>query len=385
MGKLNFKLAAVILVSIVLMIALWMSCEKTPKSVMSPPTEPQQQLSLSKASPQIQAVMAVQNRHTPDLLAKANVVGTATGLSDGKLVIKVLTKKPGVTGIPESFDGIPVVVENRGEIRAQSYTEEYPIPVPIGVSCGNLMDPDRTGYLTAGTIGCTVEKMVKIGKGKNAQRVLKRFILSNNHVIAQENGGKVGDPIVQPGTYDMWNPPGHEVASLSELVSIKFTRKYPAPKYPENKMDAAIAESYGDEQSGWHVGTAVLPQAGGWSPSTTSAAAFVGQAVMKCGRTTEVTHGEVTLINVNIIVVYGTSGNYKYAYFVDQIETSTLIPYEHFSDSGDSGSLLVTDDENYNPVGLHFAGGVDENTNIGYSYSAPIQIVLDEFGVEIAE
>ncbi len=372
------------LLTIVLATALWMSCEKAPKSVMSPPTEPQQELTLSKVSPQVKAVMAVQNRHTANLLAKANVVGTATGLSEGNLVIKVFTKKPGVTGIPESLEGIPFVVENRGEIRAQSYTDEYPIPVPIGVSCGNLMDPYRTGYLTAGTIGCAVEKMVKIGKGKNAQWVLKRYILSNNHVIAQENDGQEGDPIVQPGTYDMWDPKGHEVAGLSELVKIKFSRKYPAPRYPENQMDAAIAESYGDEQSGWDVGTAVLPQTGGWSPSTTFVDAYVGQAVMKCGRTTEVTHGEVTNINANIIVVYGTPGNYKYAYFVNQIETSTKVSGSHFSQSGDSGSLVVTD-TGHDPVGLHFAGGVDPETNIGYSYSTPIQVVLDEFGVGIAQ
>jgi len=384
MGKLNFKFTAAVLLTIVLMTALWMSCEKAHKSLMSPPTEPQQDLTLSKASPQVQAVMAIQNRHTPNLLAKANVVGTATGLSDGKLVIKVFTKKPGVTDIPERLEGISVVVENRGEIRAQSYTGKYPIPVPIGVSCGNLMDPYRTGYLTAGTIGCAVEKMVKVGKGKNAQWVLKRYIFSNNHVIAQENDGQEGDPIVQPGTYDMWNPTGHEVASLSEFVQIKFTKKYPANKYPENKMDAAIAESYGDEQSGWDVGTSVLPQAGGWTPTPTSVNAYVDQAVMKCGRTTEVTHGQVTAINVNIIVVYRTPDKYKYAYFVNQIETSTLIPGDHFSDSGDSGSLVVAD-PNHDPVGLHFAGGVDDVTNIGNSYSTPIQIILDAFGVEVAQ
>jgi PKD repeat protein len=58
---------------------------------------------------------------------------------------------------------------------------------------------------------------------------------------------------------------------------------------------------------------------------------------------------------------------------VDQI---VIIPGT-FSSGGDSGSLIVTDDENKNPVGLLFAGS-DVNT-----IANPIDQVLDSFDVEI--
>jgi hypothetical protein len=71
-----------------------------------------------KANPNIRAVIAVQNRHTPGLMGRPEVIGTATGLAeDGRPAILVLTKKvvePGV--IPESLEGVPVVVEVTGEI-----------------------------------------------------------------------------------------------------------------------------------------------------------------------------------------------------------------------------------------------------------------------------
>ena len=67
----------------------------------------------------LDAVMAVQDRHTKSIMALAGVVGTATGLgAGGSPVVVVFTEGPGLGGIPRKLEGVPVVVRAIGEIRA---------------------------------------------------------------------------------------------------------------------------------------------------------------------------------------------------------------------------------------------------------------------------
>jgi len=54
-------------------------------------------------------VKEVQERHTKNLMAKPGVVGTAIGLNDnGRHVVMILLEKPGVPGIPNELEGVPV-------------------------------------------------------------------------------------------------------------------------------------------------------------------------------------------------------------------------------------------------------------------------------------
>src|SRR5713101_5810378 len=57
-------------------------------------------------------------------------------------------------------------------------------PLVVGCSIGHFR-------ITAGTLGCFVS--TKSGEPR---------ILSNNHVLANENSGKKGDAIIQPGQFD---------------------------------------------------------------------------------------------------------------------------------------------------------------------------------------
>lgn len=97
--------------------------------------------------------------------------------------------------------------------------------------------------------------------------------------------------------------------------------------------------------------------------------AYVNQPIKKVGRTSSLTAGAVTAVNVTANVGY-SSGT---ARFVSQIYTSP-----NFSRSGDSGSLVVTNDANNNPVGLLFAG-----TGRGNSLLNPIDLVLNRFNATI--
>jgi hypothetical protein len=64
----------------------------------------------------------------------------------------------------------------------------------------------------------------------------------------------------------------------------------------------------------------------------------------------------------------------RFAFFKDQIAISGV--GGAFSDSGDSGALIV-DAVTRRPIALLFGGGID------VTFASPIQPVLDRFGVEI--
>ncbi len=287
-------------------------------------------------------VKDVQERNIDRFMAMDGVEGTAIGYNQNdQLAVKVFTAGPGVRGIPQKLDGVPVQVVVTGKIYALvNPTARFSRPVPIGVSTGH---PD----ITAGTIACRVKD--------SAGNV---YALSNNHVYANENLASLGDDVIQPGTFDKGSLPDDYIGTLSDFEPIVFSRR------ARNEIDAAIAISTVDE-----LGTAT-PTGGYGTPNSTIVEAFIGQQVQKFGRTTELTTGEVTGVNATVIVGYGPG---KTAKFVKQI----IIEPGGFSAGGDSGSLIVTDDGNRNPVGLLFAGSST------MTVANRIDLVLTRFGVTV--
>lgn len=291
--------------------------------------------------PMIRAVMQIQDRHTDRLLAIPGVVGTATTtLPNGQHAVKILTRYRSMERfLPEVLEDTPVIVEEVGEIRALEYTGVF-TPVPAGVSVGNINE------CSAGTIGAVVKK-----DGID-------YWLSNNHVLARENHAALGEDIVQPGRYDSVpqcdSAYPNAVADLSQFAKLRWGY------FGSNKIDAAIAQIRGGVAHS-------CATACGYTPSSTPATAALDLAVKKCGRTTELTTGQVTGINVTVYVSY--SGG-RLARFVNQIQ------FGNISSPGDSGSLIVTEAGN-NPVALLFAGSA--TTTIGN----PISEVTKAFGVSI--
>jgi hypothetical protein len=132
-----------------------------------------------------------------------------------------------------------------------------------------------------------------------------------------------------------------------------------------NYIDAAIASS-----STANLGNAT-PSNGYGTPKSTRAAAYVGQAVQKYGRTTGLTTGYVDAINATVNVQYSRG----IALFVKQI----IIKPGGFSAGGDSGSLVVVNggEHDRKAVGLLFAGSST------ITVANPIDAVLGAFGVTI--
>ncbi|MCH8120679.1 MAG: hypothetical protein IIC00_13260 [Planctomycetes bacterium] len=289
-------------------------------------------------------VRDVQERNTEVLMAKPGVVGTAVGFNDdGEYAVLVLLEIPGVAGIPQELDGVPVQVVVTGKIYALSAKDRFPRPVPIGVSTGH---PD----ITAGTIACRVTDGTDV------------YALSNNHVYANSNDGEKGvDNVLQPGAFDGGVDPADAIGTLFDFKEILFNG-------PDNTIDAAIALSSTAE-----LGTAT-PSDGYGIPSSETVPAVLDLKVQKYGRTTELTTGKIIGINATVDVCYDGRGRvcFKWARFVNQI----IIKPGDFSAGGDSGSLIVTQSGN-NPVGLLFAGSSK------VTIANRIDLVLDRFGVTV--
>jgi len=302
--------------------------------------------------------IAAQEQHTDALLARPDVVGTGVGLSAaGEAVVRIYVEN-GAAGLPAQLDSVPVEVVFTGRIVARECPKgpagPCDRPVPIGVSTGH---PN----ITAGTVGARVTKGTDV------------FALSNNHVYADSNNALLGNNALQPGPIDGGVNPTDAIGTLSDFEPIKFDpsacdASLGAADPDCNTMDAAIVLS-----STAMLGNATLPDGYG-VPNDQTAGASVGQLVKKYGRTTSLTSGEVAEINVTLDVCYEVWIIFclKSARFVDQVAISP----GSFSEGGDSGSLIVTQNDN-RPVALLFAGG---NTR---TFGNPIGPVLSRFNVNV--
>lgn len=317
----------------------------------------------------------IQQKEQDDYLSKDNVLGVGIGhkvkngldtsepclsvfvtqkldedlLSDSARVPKYVAGRKFKTDVIETgeiFAGvdpaileIPLEQQNGDAVLKRRWNEEMTLTeeyggVDIQALRGRLR-PCEGGYsighykVTAGTYGTAVYKAREFPGVPT-----KFFILSNNHVLANTNDARIGDPILQPGRYDGGTIPRDVIARLSDYKRIDFVPPY--GRGTMNYVDAAIAEGqFHDLDRGIY-----------WIGNVKGTKTVkVSDVVQKTGRTTNYTTGRVQAINATVMVNYG---NGKVAKFIRQILTGCM------SAGGDSGSLLC-DMENY-AVGLLFAG-----------------------------
>ena len=235
---------------------------------------------------------------------------------------------------------------------AKRWNQKRVRPLQIGLSCGHFK-------ITAGTLGC----FVKLRNSADS----KVYILSNNHVLANENKAKIGDVILQPGNFDGGKNPADVVAALTTQVKLK--------KSTANLIDAAVAEL----NSGVGVNLRMIK---GMGKLAGLGAAIVdeGTLVAKLGRTTGLTRGRVTAFELdNVVVEFGLG----YLRFDNQIEIEGADD-RAFSEGGDSGSLIVEESTRL-AIALLFAGSDAGGTNgKGLTYGNPIHVVLDSMKIELA-
>jgi hypothetical protein len=298
-------------------------------------------------------------RNRGHLLKRANVVATGVGykITAGQKeptlsIVCSVTKKVTASQlssqdmVPSTLEGTPTDVVQTGIIRALQVPTDRIRPAPGGVSIGHR-------DITAGTLGCLVKKSGQ------------KYILSNNHVLANSNQAQIGDPILQPGPYDGGKYPDDQIATLEQFVPIAFSEspsecgfanavialcnlgfqlfnsktRYKAVKLQaaDNLADAAIARPLSPDD----VSDEIL-QIG---TIQGSAVGELGMAIKKSGRTTGLTTGTIEQVDVSVNVQYGQG---QVALFTDQLMAGAM------SQGGDSGSAVLA--ENNRLVGLLFAG-----------------------------
>jgi len=322
--------------------------------------------------PGLEIAMEVQEAHTQTLMANPDVVGTAVGLdSAGNPVIQVFTAYEGVRGIPRSIEGFPVVVKVTGELVAYkpptggggvSHKSKQGPPIQLGTSGGWRHDL-ANGYCCGGTLGSLVTD------GAN------QYILSNWHVLYSDivNGGngrtaQTGDPVIQPGLIDI-SCNSNNAQNVATLVS-------GGGSLPNSNVDAGIAKVI----SGMVREDGAILEIGTISNST--AAAFIGQAVKKSGRTTGLSRSSTSGLNATVNITYDNEcagGTAFTKTFTGQI----VIKNSRcgFLNGGDSGSLMVQDvTTNPRAVGLLYAGSWTCSRS-AVAIANPINDVLDYFGV----
>jgi hypothetical protein len=282
-------------------------------------------------------------------------LGVASGRTrrDFKLAIRVQRR---ALQDPAFLDQITDAARNEVDLqyvgritkRQTPWHQDRQRPLLIGCSVGHHA-------ITAGTLGCFV-------RHRKSRRVA---MLSNNHVLADEDRGKIGDIILQPGNVDGGRRSRDQAGTLLDFVKLKTAA---------NLVDAAIAR-IDDGIDFDQTELTGLGQLAGLRDDPIAP----GDTVAKVGRTTGLTRGVVTAIELDDVVVDFERG---YISFDSQIEIEGAGDAP-FSAGGDSGSLIV--DEALRGFGLLFAGGDQGGSNgKGLTYANDLHSVLQQLNIELA-
>ena len=259
--------------------------------------------------------------------------------------------------------------------------------VALGSSGGNNNDFDVRGSTVvdccSGTLGALIQDRNGDGSGRE-------YLLSNNHVLARSDQAGVGDAIVQPGLIDNNCTPNGEGAGTVPVGSL--TGWLPLNSNLTN-ADAAIAQvaSHTVDPAGsiLELGARQADGTLAAAPPGISSSGGKGEAgalqlrVAKSGRTTGLTCGGVSAIDVDVSVDYYRNCAETKPYLTKVFTHQLALSGNRFSDAGDSGALVV-DASNAEPVGLYFAGGTDAS-GVSQGMANPASDVLSELSAGAGE
>jgi hypothetical protein len=184
-------------------------------------------------------------------------------------------------------------------------------------------------------------------------------VLSNNHVLAASDAAALGDPVLQPGPADGGGP-DDRIATLAAIE--------PLPSDTAGLVDAAVATldpgieaSPGDLPGGPLTGS--VPAGSDLEPD---------EQVEKVGRTTGLTQGRITAVEVDGLAVQYDGAVHR---FDNQLEVEGRSGA--FSAGGDSGSVIWRSRDRA-PLGLLFAGSeTGGSAGGGVTYANPLATVLE--------
>ncbi len=272
----------------------------------------------------IEQAKAVLAAHRQGLLAVPCVLGVGTSIIDSEPVILVLLKRKPKPGewLPSYLNGVRVVPRITGEIQALQERTDRWRPSPGGVSCGHPR-------ITAGTLAAILYLDEK------------PYIISNSHVIADSGRAKIGDPTIQPGTWDSGDPEEDTIGQLSFFEPFKLEEP--------NLVDFAASEGIPELVEDSILGLDRYPEVVGVEVFPIEAQ--IGMKAVKSGRTTGVTLGEVISTDYDGMVGAYPQGD---LFFEDVI----VVQGSKITAGGDSGAAVIEPGSG-GLLGLLFAGNGD--------------------------
>jgi hypothetical protein len=261
-----------------------------------------------------------------------------------------------------------------------THQAQLPSPIELGSSGGNNKDFDVSGNTIVDCCSGTLGSLLQDSTGH-------QYLLSNNHVLARSDHAQAGDMIVQPGLIDNNCTPNGDGAGTVPVGSLSAWLPLSSS---QTNVDAAIAQvgSHSVDPTGGILelgtrqpdGTLAAAPPGISSSGGKGETAALDLRVAKSGRTTGLTCGGVSAISVDISVDYYRDCAETKPYLTKTFTNQFAISGNRFSDSGDSGALVV-DAGNAEPVGLYFAGGTDVS-GVGQGMANPAGDVLGELGAQ---
>jgi len=245
--------------------------------------------------------------------------------------------------IPEKLEEFETDVVEIGKIKKLDvYTGRYR-PSPAGVSTS------RADQMAAGTIGWFLI---------DSQGTI--YMISNNHVWANENKAQKGDPLVQPGVLDGGIPLVDVIGTLNSFIPIDFSQN------AQNYVDLAIADIVDMSK----IYTTIIDFGGVCGKED----ATQGSTVTKVGRTTGITSGQVTDTAATIQVEYDSGTATFSDLYVVQSDNVICLP-------GDSGSPIISQDKKFG--GLLFAGDETGKVLIGFKQSRIESEIKQKLGMDL--
>ena len=296
-------------------------------------------------------------------------VGYAHGADEESVNVYVTRgSRRSLNEIPQEIDGVKVRAVNLGrptvkpEASAATRTRGIVYDYHGKIACGSSCAPAGENY--AGTFGALVSRNGAM------------MALSNNHVFAACNHVLVGQPILAPSAIDARPgiPAPRQFCQHAEIIEL---RSGTPTLVPLVRSDAAIGViTDANLVSSWQ-GDSV----GGYDTPAQIAEPVAGMPVKKFGRTTGLTYGIIeSLIPTPMALPYKSRHFVATVWFENIWTVRVHESSDAFALPGDSGSLVVAEDNSY-AIGLLFA-----STNKGdYGFIAPIGTVLADLDLSLVD
>lgn len=313
----------------------------------------------------------MKQRYAASMLKKRGIHGVGVGYKDPakpqKGAALIVYADKAVTSIaPRSKSGPPA--RRKPPILPSAVKKQVPVRI-VGTGKFRKNDVNRFGGrfrrrirpVIAGYSVGTPEGSGTAGLiVSDRRRPRSRYILSNNHVLVNENTNRYS-PTLQPGAADNGTSSKDQIGKMTRYIKLHKNR----PNY----LDAALSTPL--RRNLLAPKYAVFGNVPGYVTTYK-----IGDRMKKVGRTTGVVAGRVESIHTDIQVDYGSYGNLGTITFKNQ---SVIRGTKPVSLSGDSGSVWLTERGNQ-AAAVNFAGSDEGRLSIAY----PIDWFMKVFGTRVA-